>query len=154
MGFPIRTSTDRGLVDGSPWLFAVTHVLHRFLAPRHSPLALCSLERTRFISRSGRSEDLLQYGTTEGRPIRCSCLLCSSQGATPTSGCVELESSRPLAVAERDDSLKTEEKTVAHVARTTRRDRIPATHGRDDENPPVHQLGCVSNRVEQMSTSG
>ncbi len=44
MGFPIRTSADRGLVDGSPQLFAVTHVLHRFLAPRHPPLALCSLE--------------------------------------------------------------------------------------------------------------
>ena len=45
-GFPIRTSADRCLVDGSPQLFAVTHVLHRFLAPRHPPLALCSLENT------------------------------------------------------------------------------------------------------------
>ncbi len=43
-GFPIRTSAARCLVDGSPQLFAVTHVLHRFLAPRHPPLALCSLE--------------------------------------------------------------------------------------------------------------
>ncbi len=43
-GFPIRRSTDRSLVDGSPWLIAVTHVLHRHLAPRHPPLALCSLE--------------------------------------------------------------------------------------------------------------
>ena len=42
-GFPIRTSADQGLVDGSPQLFAVTHVLHRFLAPRHPPLALRSL---------------------------------------------------------------------------------------------------------------
>ncbi len=49
MGFPIRTSADRGLVDGSPQLFAVTHVLHRFLAPRHPPLALRSLERTKFM---------------------------------------------------------------------------------------------------------
>src|SRR3954454_25058825 len=49
---------DQCLVDGSPWLFAVTHVLHRFLAPRHPPLALCSLEEQ-----------------------RCSCSLCSSQGA-------------------------------------------------------------------------
>src|SRR3954452_13246281 len=49
---------DQCLVDGSPWLFAVTHVLHRFLAPRHPPLALCSLEEQ-----------------------RCSCLLCSSQRA-------------------------------------------------------------------------
>ena len=42
-GFPIRRSTDRSLVDGSPWLIAATHVLHRHLAPRHPPLALCSL---------------------------------------------------------------------------------------------------------------
>src|SRR3954467_7515258 len=58
LGFPIRTSADQCLVDGSPQLFAVTHVLHRFLAPRHPPLALCSLEEQ-----------------------RCSCLLCSSQRA-------------------------------------------------------------------------
>ena len=45
MGFPIRTSPDQCLVDGSPELFAVTHVLHRFLAPRHPPLALISLEK-------------------------------------------------------------------------------------------------------------
>ena len=43
-GFPIRTSTDRSLVGGSPWLIAATHVLLRHLAPRHPPLALCSLE--------------------------------------------------------------------------------------------------------------
>ena len=49
LGFPIRTSADRGLVDGSPQLFAVTHVLHRFLAPRHPPLALISLERTSYL---------------------------------------------------------------------------------------------------------
>jgi hypothetical protein len=49
LGFPIRTSADQGLVDGSPQLFAVTHVLHRFLAPRHPPLALISLERTSYL---------------------------------------------------------------------------------------------------------
>src|SRR3954471_3689061 len=43
-GFPIRTSTDQSLVDSSPWLFAATHVLHRHLAPRHPPLALCNLK--------------------------------------------------------------------------------------------------------------
>ena len=57
-GFPIRRSTDQSLVDSSPWLIAATHVLHRHLAPRHPPLALCSLESS-----------------------RCSCSLCSSQGA-------------------------------------------------------------------------
>src|SRR4029079_17196273 len=62
-GFPIRRSTDRSLVDGSPWLIAVTHVLHRHLAPRHPPLALCSLEYS-----------------------RCSCSLCSSQGAVLSRG--------------------------------------------------------------------
>jgi len=48
LGFPIRTSADRCLVDGSPQLFAVTHVLHRFLAPRHPPLALSCLEYNSF----------------------------------------------------------------------------------------------------------
>src|SRR5436190_20620663 len=43
-GFPIRTSTDRSLVGSSPWLLAATHVLLRLQAPRHPPLALCSLE--------------------------------------------------------------------------------------------------------------
>src|SRR3954467_6116102 len=125
LGFPIRTSADQCLVDGSPQLFAVTHVLHRFLAPRHPPLALCSLEEQ-----------------------RCSCLLCSSQraphgvhqpardrvGATTntldrdgsgrrgsgarTSSCRALRS-RPTWA----DSLKTEEKTkTADVA--TRGGRI------------------------------
>src|SRR5687768_8195617 len=56
-GFPIRTSTDRSLVGSSPWLFAATHVLHRHQAPRHPPLALCSLENQ-----------------------RCSCSLWNSQG--------------------------------------------------------------------------
>ena len=55
LGFPIRTSADRGLVDGSPQLFAVTHVLHRFLAPRHPPLALRSLERTKLFVRARRT---------------------------------------------------------------------------------------------------
>ena len=69
LGFPIRTSADRHLVDSSPQLFAVTHVLHRFLAPRHPPLALRSLERTK----------LFAHGASPR--ARCSCLLCSSQGA-------------------------------------------------------------------------
>ena len=44
LGFPIRTSTDRSLIGSSPWLIAAIHVLHRLQAPRHPPLALCSLE--------------------------------------------------------------------------------------------------------------
>ena len=39
----IRISTDLTLTYSSPWLFAVSHVLHRLSVPRHSPCALCSL---------------------------------------------------------------------------------------------------------------
>lgn len=42
-GFPIRTSPDQRLVDGSPRLFAATRVLHRLSTPRHPPHALSSL---------------------------------------------------------------------------------------------------------------
>jgi hypothetical protein len=42
--FLIRTSTDRSLVGSSPWLIAASHVLLRLQAPRHPPLALCSLK--------------------------------------------------------------------------------------------------------------
>ena len=48
-GFPIRTSTDRRLVGTSPWLIAASHVLHRLQAPRHPPLALCSLENLKML---------------------------------------------------------------------------------------------------------
>ena len=41
-GFPIRTSPDIALAHSSPRLFAVFHVLHRRLTPRHPPYALCS----------------------------------------------------------------------------------------------------------------
>ena len=39
----IRKSTDIMLTYSSPWLIAVSHVLHRLSVPRHSPCALCSL---------------------------------------------------------------------------------------------------------------
>ena len=39
----IRKSTDIALTYSSPWLIAVSHVLHRLSVPRHSPCALCSL---------------------------------------------------------------------------------------------------------------
>src|SRR5581483_634490 len=42
-GFPIRKSPDQSLLGGSPELIAASHVLHRLLAPRHSPCALSSL---------------------------------------------------------------------------------------------------------------
>jgi hypothetical protein len=53
LGCPIRTSTDRSLVDSSPWLIAVAHVLLRLQAPRHPPLALYSLENKDARARSG-----------------------------------------------------------------------------------------------------
>ena len=53
VGFPIRISTDQSLVGSSPWLFAATHVLHRLQAPRHPPLALCSLENKDARARYG-----------------------------------------------------------------------------------------------------
>ena len=78
-GFPIRISTDRSLVGGSPWLIAATHGLHRHLAPRHPPLALCSLEifkdaRARYAvlkERAGRT-NVWSWSTAEagGSPRR------------------------------------------------------------------------------------
>ena len=41
------------MVGSSPWLFAATHVLHRHQAPRHPPLALCSLENKDARARYG-----------------------------------------------------------------------------------------------------
>src|SRR4051812_44609688 len=72
-GFPIRTSTDRSLIGSSPWLIAAIHVLHRHQAPRHPPLALCSLEIT---------------------SKRCSCLLSNSQGAVGTRRCAPRKRNR------------------------------------------------------------
>src|SRR5438270_13208538 len=68
-GFPIRTSTDRCLVDSSPWLLAATHVLHRLQAPRHPPLALCSLENKDARARYGVLKGL--GGRREKRFVRC-----------------------------------------------------------------------------------
>ncbi len=42
-GFPIRKSPDLCPLSGFPGLIAAGHVLHRLLAPRHPPRALCSL---------------------------------------------------------------------------------------------------------------
>jgi hypothetical protein len=40
LGFPIRTSPAGAAAHASPELFAVYHVLHRHLTPRHPPYAL------------------------------------------------------------------------------------------------------------------
>src|SRR5689334_9038928 len=42
-GFPIRKPPDQSLVDGSPGTIVASHVLHRFLVPRHPPCALKNL---------------------------------------------------------------------------------------------------------------
>ena len=60
VGFPIRTSTGQSLVGSSPWLIAATHVLHRLQAPRHAPLALCSLENKDARARYGILKELSQ----------------------------------------------------------------------------------------------
>ena len=45
-GFPHSDIHGSEPASGSPWLFAASHVLHRRLAPRHPPFALCSLTIT------------------------------------------------------------------------------------------------------------
>src|SRR6478672_6915522 len=42
-GFPIRKPPDQSLVDDSPGTIVASHVLHRFLVPRHPPCALKNL---------------------------------------------------------------------------------------------------------------
>ena len=75
LGFPIRISTDRSLVGSSPWLFAATHVLHRLQAPRHPPLALCSLE-----NKDARA----RYEVLKPHKRRRSRLVCAEQKAPAT----------------------------------------------------------------------
>ena len=94
-GFPIRTSADRRLVDVSPRLFAVTHVLHRFSTPRHPPLALHRLEEH----------------------SRCSCSLCNSQGTNTTTTRQQHKETAPSLNSQQQSagstrhSLKTEDRT-------------------------------------------
>jgi hypothetical protein len=80
-GFPIRKSTDRSLVSGSPWLIAATHVLRRLLEPRHPPHALSSLVTLNSglpSSRSsgnrirGRDPNPSEIRTREDLAVRCS----------------------------------------------------------------------------------
>ena len=63
-GFPIRISPDIMSAHDSPGLFAVYHVLHRLLAPRHPPYALTSFtrdaEKLKFVI-SLRSIQFLRY---------------------------------------------------------------------------------------------
>ena len=42
-GFPHSDTHGSEQVDSSPWLFAVFHVLRRFLTPKHPPYTLNNL---------------------------------------------------------------------------------------------------------------
>ena len=142
-GFPIRTSADRGLVDGSPQLFAVTHVLHRFLAPRHPPLALRSLENTfdrsfeLFVAGAGRSQTCDKMLVLALQFSRCD--VAHAELALEVLGARRSGAGAEVVVA---DSLKTEEKTVSR--RRPRRGEGPNPcdpRGLWPTAPPVHQLG-------------
>src|SRR4249920_1290090 len=61
---------DQSLVDSFPWLFAATHVLHRHLAPRHPPLALCSLGYFFVLDARARSAVLNQRARTRAADER------------------------------------------------------------------------------------
>src|SRR6185503_16005808 len=50
-GFPHSDISGSAPADGSPKLFAVNHVLHRLLTPRHPPCTLCSLITRLFLPR-------------------------------------------------------------------------------------------------------
>src|SRR5689334_19305347 len=52
-GCPIRKPSDQSLLSGSPKHIAASHVLHRLLAPRHSPCALSSLTMLATIHPAG-----------------------------------------------------------------------------------------------------
>ena len=96
-GCPIRRSPDQHLLSGSPELIAASHVLHRLLAPRHSPCALSSL--TMFATgrphvvgvRTQRLGELPRAcSRTDGYPSRLSKndsrgALASRSGSTPRS---------------------------------------------------------------------
>jgi hypothetical protein len=128
LGFPIRTSTDQCLVDSSPWLIAVAHVLHRFLAPRHPPLALCSLEEI----------------------YRCSCLLCSSQGA-PSRRHIgsRLESRPPDHGGGLKDLTPSKRKRRQRQPSESAKGGEPTTIAERSTDTTVHQLGTVPTRVTQ-----
>src|SRR5690606_14537123 len=99
--------------DGSPQLFAVTHVLHRFLAPRHPPLALRSLENTfdrsfeLFVAGAGRSQTCDKMLVLALQFSRCDV----AHAELAPVGVSSTQRRRAEVVVA--DSLKTEEKTVS-----------------------------------------
>ena len=75
VGFPIRKSSDQRMVSSFPRLIAAAHVLHRLLAPRHSPCALVLLIRKNtFYCRYGvfkvRASELALRYPARGRSLK------------------------------------------------------------------------------------
>src|SRR5271156_2330546 len=62
--------------NGFPWLFAVYYVLHRLLAPRYPPCALCSLTKCNRLNLLQDAASQYDYFIIGG--IRTS--ICSFQG--------------------------------------------------------------------------
>ena len=73
----IRISTDLTLTYSSPWLFAVSHVLHRLSVPRHSPCALCSLTIFLIISVSNFWFDPYLYSASLRWLLKSYVLRCA-----------------------------------------------------------------------------
>ena len=64
-------------VCGSPWLIAAYHVLHRLLAPRHSPLALSSLITNYYFSSSR-----VRVSPDNSSDLLLPCYVCNFQRTT------------------------------------------------------------------------
>src|SRR5438067_10159710 len=85
-GFPHSEIFGSKLVRSSPKLIAAYHVLHRLSAPRHSPNALKSLDRSHYQCPSlgcpARSAAAGRIGIEE-RPVNCARFACRARsGAT------------------------------------------------------------------------
>ena len=81
-GCPIRKSPDQTPVCGSPRLIAACHVLHRLLAPRHSPCALSSLTYLSFeihLRQTAHAARLKTSGSSE-QLIFSMSLICQRTG--------------------------------------------------------------------------
>ena len=77
MGFPHSEIHGSQLEGNSPWLIATYYVLHRLLAPRHPPHALCSLITRYMFSYATptlRPEPRLRPQLYCSRPSRRTCV--------------------------------------------------------------------------------
>ena len=96
------------MVDSSPWLIAVAHVLLRLQAPRHPPLALRSLEnkdaRARFGILKGR------HGFRAPRRAKCSTKGRHRRRRSGGCGASGLRAEASPRRTARGRSLKTEER--------------------------------------------